>query len=396
MTIFNIAKLPIASFKGVEFHYQDGTVDGGRKTVTHEYPDSKNRYVEDLSGLEKKFSINAMIDDNVSFVDRDNLISVLEEGGIGTLIHPTFGEQSVVSIGYSLTDSIRELGVSKISLNFEVASDNVLPEASKGNKGFLANLKSKLLGENEAVFDRTWKSVVKAKAKFDSANKTLKTTARSINKASQLVQGSGDTFSDFTTSINQIVSASASLVQSPSVLASNLRLAFDNLSVAYNSSQDVFDVAKSMFGFSERDRESNGNSQLQKDIKNNQDQINNFVNAAVIALAYNAAGNITYKTLDDLNSVITDLERGFDSLPTLDREIYQTVLDMRLEASKIFSNLAINLPNVADYEIVNALSLNNLVYSLYGSLALKNDIRDLNQFQDTSAVSGTIKILSNV
>jgi prophage DNA circulation protein len=61
MTIFNTKKLRIASFKGVEFHYQDSTIDGGRKTVTHEYPDSRIRYVEDLGQLEKTFSITAII-----------------------------------------------------------------------------------------------------------------------------------------------------------------------------------------------------------------------------------------------------------------------------------------------------------------------------------------------
>lgn len=397
MTIFNIAKLPIASFKNVEFHYQDGTVEGGRKTITHEYPSQKNRYVEDLSGLEKKFTITAWTDDNISFVDRDALIEVLEEGGVGVLIHPTFGSQRVVSIGYSLNDNINDLGVSKFTLNFEVASLNKLPEKLKGNKGFLAKLKSKLLGQNEAAFDKGWKSVTTAKAKFDSANKTLKNAAREINRVSQLVQGAGDTFSDFTTSINQIVNSSASLVQSPSVLASNLRLAFDNLSVAYNSSQDVFTVAKGLFGFNQSDRESSGTSQLQKDIKANQDQINNFCNAAALALAYNAAGNINYQTLDDLIKVNSDLEDGFALIPlNLDRDVYQTLIDLRIEANNIFEKLSISLPNIITYEVINPISLNALVYNLYGSLELKNTIRDLNQFQDTSSIVGTIKILSNV
>lgn len=397
MTIFNISKLPIASFKGVEFHYQDGVVDGGRKTITHEYPGSKNRYIEDLGGLEKRFTITAWMDNNVSFTDRDRLLKALEEGGAGPLIHPTFGTQRVVSIGYSLNDNINELGISKITLNFEVAGLNKLPEAKKGNKGFLANLKSTILGQNETAFNNAWKTVTNVKAKFDSANQTLKQSAREIKRVSELVQGSTDTFSDFTTSINQIIDSSKSLVQSPTVLSANLNAAFNNLSVAYNSSQDVFDVAINMFGFDQRDRSSNGNSQLQKDIKANQDQINNFANASALALAYNAAGNINYQTLDELNDVNSTLEDGFAQIPTnLDRDVYQSLLDIRLEASRIFANLAVGLPNIADYTVVNPVSLNVLVYSLYGSLSLKNTIRDLNQFQDTSKISGNIKILTNV
>ena len=66
--------------------------------------------------------LQQIIDNNISFSDRDALISALEEGGIGTLIHPNFGSQNVVSIGYSLTDNINDLGISKFTLNFEVAS----------------------------------------------------------------------------------------------------------------------------------------------------------------------------------------------------------------------------------------------------------------------------------
>lgn len=397
MTVFNIARLPTASFRDVEFAYQESSTDGGRKTVSHEYPGRKERYVEDLGGIEKKFSITAWTDDNVSFSDRDALIGALEGAGTGTLIHPTLGTHTVVCIGYNLVDNTKELGVSKFTINFEVASLNILPSALKGNKGFLANLKSKILGDSEDAFDAGWKSVTKAKAKFDSAVATTKKAANEINRVSKLVQGSADTFSDFSTSINQIISSTNSLVQSPSILSSKIRTAFDNLSVAYNSSQDVFDVVKNLFGLDSSDRQSTGNSQLQKDIKANQDQINNFVNAAAMALAYNAAANIDYATLDDLNLVNNQLEEGFALLPTtLDRDIYASILNMRVEATNIFSKLAISLPNVADYEVVNPTSLNTLVYSLYGSLDLKETIRTLNNFRDTSRISGTIKILTNV
>jgi len=397
MTIFNIARLPTASFKGVEFAYQDTSVDGGRKTISHEYPNRKERYVEDLGGIEKKFSITALTDNNVSFDDRDALIEVLESSGIGTLIHPTFGSQSVVCVGYNVSDNVKELGISKFTLNFEVASLNILPFKLNGNKGFLANLKSKILGKNEAVFDKEWKNVVKAKAKFDSAVKTTKQVANQINRASRLVQGAADSIGDATTALNQIVNSANSLVQSPSKLAANLRASFNNLSVGYNSAKDVFVVMSNLFGFDQRDRISNGNSQLQQDIKSNQDQLNNFVNAAAMAIAYNAAANIDYATLQDLNSVNLKLEAGFATLPSnLDKDIYQLILDMRVEATNIFSQLSISLPNIIDYEQINPISLNNLVYSFYGSLDLKENIRQLNQFGDTSRIQGNIKLLSNV
>lgn len=396
MTVFNTARLPDGQFRDAQFFYQESNGSGGRKTATHEYPNKKERYVEDLGGLEKKFTISAFTDDNVSYADRDSLISALDESGVGTLVHPSLGDLQVVCVGYTFNESVKELGITKFSIEFEVASLNVLPAAVTGNKGFLANLKSKILGSNEAAFDAGFKSVKNAKAKFDSAVKTLKQSANEINRVARQIQGSADTFSDFATSINQIVNNANRLVQSPSVLASNLRTTFDNLGVAYNSSQDLFNTMKGLFGFNERDQSANGNSQLQQDIRTNQDQINNFINVAALATAYDAAANIDYANLDELNQVITDLENGFNSLPDIDRTLYDTLVSMRIEANNIFSQLSISLPNVAEYEVLNPISLNVLTYKLYGSLELKETLRLLNGFGDTSQVQGTIKILTNV
>lgn len=396
MTIFNIAKLPLGSFGGAGFSYQESTTEGGRKTITHEYPNTTGRLVEDMGGLEKKFSITAWTDDNVSDTNRDNLITALDKKGNGVLIHPRFGSQTVTCIGYSIVDNISQLGISKFTIAFEVATLNTLPIAEKASKGFLANLKTSLLGENETAFNSKWASVKNAKSKFDSAVATTKNAANEIKRVSQLIQGSADTFSDFTTSINEIVSSVNSLVQTPAVLSSKITTAFNNLSVAYNSSQDVFDVTTSLFGSNSSDRNATGNSQTNQDITTNQDQINNIVNSSAMALAMNAAATIDYQTLDDVTEVNSAIEDGFALLTNLDKDVYKILIEMRVQLNFILSDLSVSLPRVTNLTVVNKASLISIVYGLYGSLDLKSTIRDLNGFTDTSAVSGDIKILSNV
>lgn len=397
MTIFNTARLPDGQFRKAFFFYQESSGSGGRKTQTHEYPNKTERYVEDLGGLEKKFTFNVYTDDNVSYSERDDLIKALDEAGVGTLVHPSFGDLQVVVVGYTFTESVKELGITKFTINFEVASQNVLPTKTTATKGFLAELKSKILGDNEKAFDEKWETVKNKKAKFDSAVKTLKRTANKINNIAKQIQGAGDSFADLTTSLNQIVNSANKLVQAPSVLASNLRTSFDNLGVAFKNSIDLFNTTKKLFGFNESDQAIVGNSQIQKDIKTNQDQLNNFVNVAVLATAYDASVNIEYNNLQELNQVIADLENGFNQLPdTIDKNLRDALLQMKIEATNIFSQLAISLPNVANYNVINPISLNNLIFKLYGSLELKETIRLLNNFGDTSQIQGNIKILTNV
>ncbi len=247
MTIFNTARLPDGQFRDAFFFYQESSGSGGRKTQTHEYPNKTERYVEDLGGLEKKFTLNVYTDDNVSYSERDDLIKELDKAGVGTLVHPSFGDLEVVVVGYTFAESVKELGITKFTINFEVASQNVLPTKITATKGFLAQLKSDILGDNEKAFDNGWKSVKNAKAKFDSGVKTLKRTANKINNIAKQIQGAGDSFADAITSLNQIVNSANKLVQAPAVLASNLRTAFDNLGVAFKNSKGLFNTTKKLF-----------------------------------------------------------------------------------------------------------------------------------------------------
>jgi prophage DNA circulation protein len=395
MTIFNTKKLRIASFKGVEFYYQDSTIDGGRKTITHEVPDSNNRYVEDLGKLEKSFSITGIVDNNVNYNNRDRLIDILEEEGVGVLIHPEYGTNNVALKGYSVNNNINNLGITTFNMTFEVAEQNRFPQATKGNKGFLANIKTKLFGANEEAFNDAWDNVVNKKQQFDSAVATTKQASREIQRVSATIEGAVDGLSDYVTTLNELVDDATALVQTPSDLSTKLSLAFSNLEVAYNNRQDVFDIASGLFGFNERDRNASGNSTQQTQIKNNQDQINNFINAGAMATAYNAAANISYTNFDEINDINTKLENGFASLPSnLNKDVYKFLLDMRIQTNEILTNLAISLPRVSTYN-TRKISLNVLTYSLYGSLSRKNDIKNLNNFLDTSRIEGNIKILSN-
>lgn len=388
--IFNTARLPNFTINGIRCFYQESTVSGGRKTVTHEYPYSNNRYVEDLGKLEKTFNIEAIIDTNTSFSNRDRLIDVLEKGGLLDVVHPAFGQKKLVLKNYSLVDNSKELGICRFSLVFEEAGLNIMPETLNGDKSLLSSLKSKILGDSEGKFNDLWKSVTTAKDKFDSANETLKNTASELKRIANLARGSVDTFSDFATSINEIIDGTSALIKTPSVLSSKIRSTFNNLSVAYDRSEDLFHCLTNFFGFNGSDQKSS-----QSDIINNQNQILNIFQANAIALAYEAAVNIDYSSQEDLSKNVSILEDGFLLLPDLDKDILKTIQQSRIESMNVFSSLNISLPKVISYE-TQKTSLNILIYSLYGDLNNKNLIKDLNGFKDTSNIEGVIKILSNV
>ena len=59
-------------------------VEGGRKKISNEYPFRKERFVQDLGALERKFTLVLFTDDNTGFDDKNDLLIELEaEGNIG-------------------------------------------------------------------------------------------------------------------------------------------------------------------------------------------------------------------------------------------------------------------------------------------------------------------------
>ena len=79
-----MSELNSASFRGVPFLFDSHEVGGGRKIVTHEYPNKTQRFVEDLGGLLKVFRIRGTVT-GVNYTNTKNaLITALETPGIGT------------------------------------------------------------------------------------------------------------------------------------------------------------------------------------------------------------------------------------------------------------------------------------------------------------------------
>jgi prophage DNA circulation protein len=396
MTIVNIAKYPRAQFRNIEFYLQNTSINGGRKTITHEFPDTDNRYVEDLGKLEKIFTVDAILDINGGNSDRESFIKALDNEGIGVLIHPLYGRQEVVVKNYNISDNINELGIVRFNIVFERAARNRFPEQAKSNLGFVDRLKKSTNDALDKNFSDSWASVKNNIEAFKNIRKATENTAREIKRASQLIVGSANEVAAFVSSINEVIDTAGALVQSPSDLVGKLRTSFDNLEVSYSSSRDLFNVTKGMFDFDTASiNKASGTSTTTNAINTNQDLLNEFANISALTAAYNAAVNINYGNLDDLNTIRDELEAGFNTVETtIDRSIFQELIEVRVEANKVFDTLSINLARIVDYT-TRATSLNTLVYSLYGSLDLKSEILELNNIRDTSLVEGTIKILSN-
>jgi len=108
-----------ASFKGIPFFVRSEVLtEGGRRIVLHDYPNSNERYVEDLGQLPAKFSVTAFVTGPDYLNRADQLEKALQEKGRGRLQMPNFGARNVFALPYRKDASQIAVGEIRFELSF--------------------------------------------------------------------------------------------------------------------------------------------------------------------------------------------------------------------------------------------------------------------------------------
>lgn len=108
-----------ARFKGISFFVRSEAItEGGRRIILHDYPNSSQRFVEDLGRLPQKFSITAFVT-GPDFLSRsDQLQKALNEPGAGRLSMPTLGAITVFALPYRMDATQAAVGEIRFELSF--------------------------------------------------------------------------------------------------------------------------------------------------------------------------------------------------------------------------------------------------------------------------------------
>lgn len=116
-----------ASFRGVPFFVGDVDGSGGRRIVEHTYPGRDKPYHEDMGRAARDFTFNAYVLGPDYMADRNALLRELETPGKGRLIHPWYGERTVVVETFRIRETSRAGGRADFSITFKEGGENLYP-----------------------------------------------------------------------------------------------------------------------------------------------------------------------------------------------------------------------------------------------------------------------------
>jgi prophage DNA circulation protein len=163
-----------ASYKGAPFGVLEASGQGGRRTVTHEFPLRDEPIIEDLGRAARTFTVQGFLLGPTYMDQRDALIRVLEEPGPGSLVHPWYGEVTVSPSGlFQDRHTAADGGMCVVTMTFTrdagdgapaFSVNQMLRAFSKANiAGTLAcglfDAVFKVAGEAAWVVDQAWAAV---------------------------------------------------------------------------------------------------------------------------------------------------------------------------------------------------------------------------------------------
>lgn len=124
-------QLQAASFRGVPFEVETGDFQGGRRGQVHDYPQRDKSLTEDLGRAARRYPLRAFVV-GADYIERAAaLITALERGGVGTLVHPWLGSLQVECIGdFRVSYDSRALGVATFDIPFVESGEQAFPAAT--------------------------------------------------------------------------------------------------------------------------------------------------------------------------------------------------------------------------------------------------------------------------
>lgn len=436
MTDPYLQRLVQASWRGVVFSVRSEELpSGGRKTALHEFPNSSERFVEDLGEIPPRFTITAFVH-GLDWLERAQALeNALREAGPGRLVMPTFGAWTVWALPYSKSASQTSVGEIEFSLEFAtsravagIIESQPAPEmvfaagddsraAIGGTFGKIFNAPSDSLGFGAMLSDVT-----------SVANETFSAVSTILN---------ADSLGEMTGAIRGLLGNAGGLLNDPI----NLALEFFGIDEdapglwqiisegldTLSSVSALLDFAKNFgnnFALIQADLDSGAKvspgtttslwaatTADRIDRNDAREAIVDSNQLAALVVAYEQAANADYQTVSEVQGIREQLENVYSEKMQIDAqdagsvpanaEVREAMATLRIRALAVLDQKAQSAWLTSQILVGGGLTAPTLTYLLYAE-SITNDldtrayqVRQLNQQTNCMAMSGQLTVLRN-
>lgn len=373
-------KLYPGSFRGIPFLIKSSSIKGGRKTVTHEFPNSDRRYVEDLGLMNETINLQCNIRSDYYFSNRDAIKDALEQQGYGTLIHPFYGIRNVAVTSYSIGEDTSSLGDVSLSLELAVGQELLYPGSQASGQtisqlvdGLFTAMKSTFYSSYEwiAVYGSNITQIGNAvRDIYELVDSVADTYITRSNFSDENVADYRAVYTDYTS--NYIPYLQASGTASTGTIYDSTRDLIEGLEFVGNTPNEAFDIGIKLANFTLSKPLLTATTAQGVSRNKNINSLQDMVLVFAFGVTCRNAASYAFKSTEDLDYIRSKVDGQYEVLldrTTLSSEVFQRVQDIRANLMDLLDKLKVTAPSI---HVVDGkeLPLTVLEYMYYGDLPI--------------------------
>lgn len=401
MSIFD-ETLP-ASYAGVAFLMDRSRIEGGRKDVLKEFPNSDLQTVEDLGLRPRAYTVEAVINQDTNgnnyIQRRDNFLRVLEKGGTDVLIHPLYGRiDNIVVRNFTLNEDFATLGEARFTITFALSDSPGTPIVNGDTLSVVDNAVVNAIAQVNTYLTENFSVSSGFPANFAAAVDKANDIADAFERNTSFLQVTAAGIDNFSEQLVEFRSNITSLINSPNQLVNSISRLFETVDGLYSDTNSTFEVMERFFDFGDEDLqtpiEQNTAGRIER--ATNQNLLNNLIKSQSLLLNYENASQITFTTVAQVNAFAETLEEQYQSVITgadFDRATLDSITETRIEVQQFFDEQQLSASQVVDVKTVT-LPARVIAYQYYGSSQLGFNIAELNEDANVSFIEGNIQVFT--
>lgn len=391
-------KLFRGNYKGVDFLASTFSTGGGRKTVIHSYPNSDKQLVEDLGLQPRSYSITIIINDKGDyFINRDRILSVLNDGESGKLVHPLYGDIENIKVGtYTLSENLTELGVGTITVVFQPSEGTGIPEKSDTSLNAVEASNTNLVNAVNVNFADNYETSISFPNSYDDSLVKLNDSVTAFDSANSIAQANADKIDAFNAELQTYQNNITALIRQPQQLANSIGSLLASMGNLYPTAAATVAALEDLFNFGDDDVSLSQNTASRVERTKNRKILNDSIQSLALSYSYLSSAQLVFNTVDDIDMRADILETQYQKLSIsngLDSTAKRALLDLRVNVQIFFEEQKLTAQQVITVE-TNLIPARVLAYQYYGNSEKGEQLAELNESAAPSFLDGNVKVFT--
>lgn len=379
-----------AQFRNIKFFVPNAEGRGGRKTVVHELPEKDIPYIQDLGRSGRRFTLEAYTIGDDYDIQRDDLLSALEKGGSGKLVHPYLGILDVAILDFSWRETFREMGMCRFQISCIESGALKFPTGIVDTSQAVQVSKKTALQELQETFLEVYNVLSVPRTITQSAIDTVEKAFSVIEGAKFAVSAA----SAFRRDIETLRGKAIALAYDGQELAQNIIEAItfgtnqdDATPVTEENARQNFNDMRKLFDFESV-------PPIRPDLGNPSNEIAALVKQASVINAAGLLGVMSYASANEAEELRNIVFARLDPImeETEDDDYYEALYELRTRIVDDLAKRIKKLPVLSVHRLPISLPAIVVSYDLYGTLEREKSIIDRNNISHPAFVPGSVPL----